>query len=279
MTDRFLAGRVALLTGGATGICRATALAMADAGADIVIGSLTEDVRAPAVAREGHTIVTDHDLENTRQDILRCSVRAISQPLNVAIDASCDAIVDAAVKDFGKIDILVNGAGSSLSMSMVDHDDAAWHRLIDVNLTGCYRMIKRVLPAMMERRWGRIINIASTAASIGEKTRAAYCASKSGILGLTRAVALEGAPHGVTCNAISPGGVVTQQAINAVTLELEMKGIDKTALEFLDETTLDKPQCRHVTAEEIAAMALYLCQDNALSTTAQNLTVDGGNLW
>ena len=140
-------------------------------------------------------------------------------------------------------------------------------------------MIKRVLPAMMERRWGRFINIASTAASIGEKTRAAYCASKSGILGLTRAVALEGAPHGVTCNAISPGGVVTQQAINAVTLELEMKGIDKTALEFLDETTLDKPQRRHVTAEEIAALALYLCQDNALSTTAQNLTVDGGNLW
>ena len=279
MTDRFLAGRVALLTGGATGICRATALAMADAGADICIGSLTEDVRAPAVAREGHTIVTDQDLENTRQDILRCGVRATSRPLNVAFDASCDAIVDAAVKDFGKIDILVNGAGSSLSMSMVDHDDAAWHRLIDVNLTGCYRMIKRVLPAMMERRWGRIINIASTAANIGEKTRAAYCASKSGILGLTRAVALEGAPHGVTCNAISPGGVVTQQAINAVTLELEMKGIDKTALEFLDETTLDKPQRRHVTAEEIAAMALYLCQDNALSTTAQNLTVDGGNLW
>ena len=102
MTDRFLAGRVALLTGGATGICRATALAMADAGADIVIGSLTEEVRAPAVAREGHTIVTNQDLENTRQDILRCGARAISRPLNVAIDASCDAIVDAAMKDFGK---------------------------------------------------------------------------------------------------------------------------------------------------------------------------------
>ena len=279
MSDRFLSGQVALITGGATGICRATALAMASAGADIVIGSLTEAARLPIVDREGHTVVTDEDLEKARKEISDAGVQVQAHALNVAVNESCDAIVEATIQEFGKVDILVNGAGSSLSMSMVNHDDEAWHRVIDVNLNGAYRMIKRALPGMMERKSGRIINIASTAASIGEKTRAAYCASKSAILGLTRAVALEGAPNAVTCNAISPGGVVTQQAINAVTLELEMKGIKTPVEEFFDATAAEKPQKRHVESREIAALALFLCRADALSITGQDLTVDGGNLW
>ncbi len=279
MGDQFLSGRTALITGGATGICRATALAMASAGANIIIGSLTEQVKQKYVKREGHTVVTEDDLEQTRQEILALGVHAQAHALNVSRNESCDAIVESAINEFGKIDILVNGAGSSLSMSMVDHDDEAWHRIVDVNLNGAYRMIKRTLPGMMDRDWGRIINIASTAASIGEKTRAAYCASKSGILGLTRAVALEGAPSGVSCNAISPGSVITQQAINAVTLELEMKGIGKTVDQYLAESAARTPQRRHVEAKEIAALALFLCQADAFSITGQDLTVDGGNLW
>ena len=279
MSEKYLSGRVALIIGGATGICRATALAMAGAGADIVIGSLTEAVRLPKIEREGHTVVTDTDLEKTKQEIAEFGVRVHAEPLNVAVDASCDNLVNTAIREFGQVDILVNGAGSSLSMSMVDHEDAAWHRVIDVNLNGAYRMIKRTLPGMMDREWGRIINIASTAASIGEKTRAAYCASKSAILGLTRAVALEGAPNGVSCNAISPGGVVTQQAINVVTLELEMKGIDTPVEQFFEESAREKPQKRHVESNELAALALFLCRSDALSITGQDLTVDGGNLW
>ena len=279
MGDQYLSGRVALITGGATGICRATALAMANAGANIVIGSLTEQVRLKKVKREGHTVVSEAGLEKTRKEIIDLGVKAQAHALNVATNESCDAIVESAINEFGRIDILVNGAGSSLSMSMIDHDDEAWHRVVDVNLNGAYRMIKRTLPGMMDREWGRIINIASTAASIGEKTRAAYCASKSGILGLTRAVALEGAPRGVSCNAISPGSVITQQAINAVTLELEMKGINQTVDQYLAESAAGTPQRRHVEAREIAALALFLCQADAFSITGQDLTVDGGNMW
>ena len=127
--------------------------------------------------------------------------------LDVCADSSVQACFDAIVERFGKIDILINAAGSSARKLMLDHPDDIWQRIIDTNLNGPYRTIRRCFPGMVERRWGRIVNFASTAANIGYVRHDAYCASKAGLLGLTRCVALEGAPFGVSCNAINPGWV------------------------------------------------------------------------
>ena len=110
---------------------------------------------------------------------------------------------------FGKVDILANAAGITAEKLICGHSEQLWLKVMDVNANGPFRTIKLILPGMIERRWGRIINISSTAASVGAKTSGAYCASKAAVLGLTRCVALEGAEHGVSCNAISPGWVQT----------------------------------------------------------------------
>ena len=111
----------------------------------------------------------------------------------------------AAVAALGPIDIFVNAAGVSAQQAMVDHDDRTWTSVIDINLNGAYRTIKRCFPAMAEKGWGRIINIASTAAVVGYPRHSAYCAAKAALLGLARCVALEGAASGISCNAINPG--------------------------------------------------------------------------
>ena len=110
----------------------------------------------------------------------------------------------------GVPNILVNSAGISIHHKVCDHSDEDWHAVIDTNLNGPFRMIRSCLPAMMNAKWGRIVNIASTAASTAVATHAAYCASKSGLLGLTRSVALEGAHCGVTCTSVSPTWVETE---------------------------------------------------------------------
>ena len=121
---------------------------------------------------------------------------------------------------------------------MCGHPDELWHQVIDINLNGVYRTIKLCLPGMIDRKWGRIINIASTAASVGSPTNAAYCASKAAVVGLTHCVALEGAPHGVTCNAISPGWVETDLGKNWMRQLAETEG--KCLAEIYGENKTDK---------------------------------------
>ena len=187
-----LEGRTAVVIGGCTGLGKVLSVGLARAGADVV----------PTSRREVEVNATADEVAALGRRTLRLCTDVTDRP-------SIERLLAACVAAFGKVDILANVAGMGAEQPVCGHPDALWDAVIDTNLTGCYRMIKLCLPGMIERGWGRIINIASTAANVGAKDNPAYCASKSGLLGLTRCVALEGAPHGVTCNAINPGFVNT----------------------------------------------------------------------
>ena len=276
MDDKYLKGRAAMVTGGASGQGRAIALALAKAGAAVAIGSLTTRNAKPLPREDGYYPRADA-LETTRKELAALGVRAIACDLDVRSDDSVQAFHDAAVNAFGKVDILTNAAGICSEMPICGHTDEMWHKIIDVNLNGYYRTIKRCLPGMIERKWGRIVNIASTAASVGAKDNAAYCASKAAILGLTRCVALEGAPHGVSCNAISPGFVDTGMADLSIRSAAAMKG--QTPEKFRAEAIAGLPQKRFIQPDEIGALAAFLCRDEAFGITTENITVAAGSLW
>jgi NAD(P)-dependent dehydrogenase (short-subunit alcohol dehydrogenase family) len=276
MSDRFLAGRAAMVTGGASGMGRAMALAFAEAGADVAIGSLLA-----GGARETGELVNmpgAAELESTRAEIETRGVRAVAVNLDVTSSESVRAFYDATVAAFGKVDILANAAGITAEQTVSGHPDALWEKVVDVNLTGTYRAIKLCLPGMIEGRWGRIINIASTAASVGAASSGAYCASKAGVVGLSRCVALEGAEHGVTCNAISPTWVETAFGtawMSNIAEEQEGRAGDA----YIDDVKSQSPQKRLVQPTEIGALAAFLCRDEAFGITMQDLTVSAGSLW
>ena len=209
MSDTFLDGRAALVTGGASGMGRAIALALASAGADVAIGSRLREGEADTTTGEVVYLPGRSELDATAGEIEALGASALAMGLDVASMDSVRGFCDAAAARFGKVDILVNAAGITAEHTIAGHDDALWDRVIEVNLTGTYRTITLCLPGMIERKWGRIVNIASTAAAVGAATSGAYCASKAAVVGLSRCVALEGAAHGVTCNAISPTWVET----------------------------------------------------------------------
>ena len=275
MSESFLQGRVAAVTGGASGMGRAMAVALAAAGADVAIGSLLAD-QGKSVG-EVAFLPGQEMLEDARAEIESLGRRCMAVGLDVTDDASIDAFA-AAAENLGPVDILANAAGITAEQTIVGHSDALWNKVIDVNLNGTYRAIKRVLPGMIDRKWGRIINIASTAASVGAVTSGAYCASKAGVVGLTRCVALEGAPHGVTCNAISPTWVDTSFGRDW------MKDIAETQEgrsgdAYIADVKAANPQGRLIAPSEIGALAVFLCRDEAFGITMQDLTVSAGSLW
>jgi 3-hydroxybutyrate dehydrogenase len=276
--DSYLKGRAAVVTGGASGQGRAIALALAARGADVAVGSYLAD--RPALEPGSDTYLpAPEELASVEAEIAAFGVRVLGAALDVRSNESCAAFYDRALTAFGKIDILANAAGIGAEQPLCGHPDALWDAVIDTNLTGCYRMIKRCLPGMIERRWGRIINIASTAANIGAKDNPAYCASKAGILGLTRCVALEGAPFGVTCNAINPGFVDTGMMRSSVRTWLKAEGKGRTEEAFIAEIAAGYPQKRIIQPREIGALAAFLCHDDALGLTMEDITVAAGSLW
>lgn len=279
MQDRYLAGRTAWVTGGASGMGRATALRLARAGANVAVGSLVESQRAVALEDQNVHTPPDKALAETRAEIAAHGVGALALPLDVCSDSSVDTFHRSAVAEFGHIDILVNAAGSSARKLIIDHPDALWHRMIDVNLNGPYRTIKRCFPGMIERRYGRIINIASTAANVGYVRHSAYCAAKAGLLGLTRCVALEGAAHNVSCNAVNPGWVATDSNYSACEQEIAIAGLDITVEEYRRRVAEDLPQKRFLDPDEVAALIAFLCRDEAFGITAEAITIAMGSHW
>jgi len=274
MAERELEGRVALVTGGGTGQGRAAALALAAMGADIVFGSYVAQGGEKAV---GTTFPTDDEMREVAAAIEQHGVKAHGQHHDVRSDESCDALVAAATERHGRIDILANVAGICIQGPISGHDDANWDTVIDINLTGAYRMVKRCLPGMIERGWGRIVIVASTAANVGAPNYGAYCASKAGTLGLMRCTALEGAPHGVTCNAINPGFVDTGMVKHD--MEALARLNDITIEEAYRQSAAVSPQNRMLEPEEIAAMIAFLCTEGARGITMEDIDVAMGSLW
>jgi len=279
--SRPLAGRAALVTGGASGMGRATARALAAMGADVAVGSLVASQRSTVLpGQNAHTPDDDH-LDEARRELEALGVRAIARPLDVASDDSVEAFFGAAVAAFGKVDILINAAGSSARALMAEHPDELWHRMMAVNLDGPYRTIRRALPGMMERGWGRIVTFSSTAGQVGFVRHAAYCASKTAVLGLVRCVALEGAAHGVTCNAICPGWTATDSARSAAIQEMKIAGIEGRSIEeyWADQTAIHVPQNRMMDPSEPGGYAAWLCTDEARGIAGEVLRISAGSSW
>jgi 3-hydroxybutyrate dehydrogenase len=252
-----LADRVALVTGGGRGIGRAIALAFAREGASVAV-----------VAR------TAAEVEAVAAEVRAQGRKAVALPGDVTDSARVESVARAAAEALGPIQILVNNAGLAVSAKVLDTDDALWERHLRVNLTGAFYMSRAVLPGMLAARWGRIVNIASTAARQGFPYVAAYVASKHGLLGLTRALALEVVAAGVTVNAICPGYVATDLTRESARRIQEKTG--RTYEQAIESLAAFSPQRRLIEPEEVAALAVMLASDEARGVTAQAWNVDGG---
>jgi NAD(P)-dependent dehydrogenase (short-subunit alcohol dehydrogenase family) len=251
-----LAGKRALITGASRGIGRTIALVLADAGAAVAVTARSLD-----------------DLQTLAAEVAASGGHAYPVVCDVADPEQVTAMVTAVQAEMGGVDILVNNAGIAASHKFVTHPDELWHRVLAVNLTSVYYVTKAVAPMMLAQQWGRIINIASVAAKAGGKYVAAYTASKHGLLGLTRALAVELVPH-ITVNAICPGYVDTPMTDNAISNMVARTGM--TAVEAQTFLAKTNPQQRLIEPEEVAAVALLLAQEISRGITGQAINVDGG---
>ncbi|MDQ3907209.1 MAG: SDR family oxidoreductase [Acidobacteriota bacterium] len=256
-----LHGKIALITGGGRGIGRAVALAFAREGASVALLARTEaEIRRAA--------------EEIQEE---CRVATMYKTCDVSDAASVSAAFEDVAYTFGEgVSILVNNAGVAESAPLVKTDDELWHRHLAINLTGTFYCTRAALPAMIGRGWGRVINVASIAAKTGAAYIAAYAASKHGVLGLTRSVALEVATKGVTVNAICPGYVDTDMTTRALRNIEEKTG--RPAADALEAIKRMSAQQRLVTPEEVAAVALLLASDEGRGITGQAINVDGGTV-
>ena len=248
MSDQQLRARVAVVTGASRGIGRQIANALAEAGATTAL-----------VGRDAAA------LEDTRNAItVRCG-RAEVFVADVSEETVVERLRDQVNERLGTPDILINNAGIILRKPMLEFSSEEWNRLIKTNLTGPFLCARAFAPGMIAKKFGRIVNITSIFSHVGYPGRSAYCASKTGLLGLTKALALELAPHNVTVNGVSPGPIATDMNTG------QMLDSVKNA-EFLARI----PVGRWGRPEEIGALTAFLCSEAAGFITGTDILVDGG---
>lgn len=275
--NEFLRGKTALITGGLSGIGLAIAESLAEHGANIAVGS--RGAGSDAVLPDAAQSTVQNDIDQVSARLAKLGQSVFVGHLDVRDDASVTGFVRRAEAELGPIDILVNAAGTTAEQGVVGHSDVLWDRIIDTNLTGAFRATRACLSGMMGRGWGRVINIGSTAATVGWKDNPAYCASKAGLLGFTRCVALEGADHGVGCTMISPTWVETELMRNNTAQIAEREGKGRTGKDIMTEIATQHPQGRIIQPHEIAAMAVFLCRDEAFGLSMDNIQITGGAIW
>lgn len=244
-----LSGRLAVVVGGTSGIGRSLALGLADAGANVIATG----------RRASHVDAVAAEIEHRGRRTLR-------QPADVADAASLVRLSDRAIAEFGTVDIVVAAAGITKRVPTLKMTDEDWQQIVDTNLTGMMRTYRAFAPAMVERKSGRLIGIASLASFVGLHEVAAYTAAKAGVAGLTRALAVEWAPYSVTVNAIAPG--VFETDLNRELLR------GPRGQEFLVRT----PMKRFGRVEELVGTAVFLASDAAAFVTGHIVAVDGGFL-
>ena len=243
-----LTGRVALVTGGGRGLGRAISLALGRQGADVAVNYRSNVDSAAEVVTE-----------------IRAMGRAA---ITIQGDTSagreaCEAIVKAAIDEFGKVDILVNNAGITRDNLMMRMDEEEWESVLDTNLSGPFWMTRAIARPMLKARSGRIINMSSVAGRMGNVGQANYASAKAGLIGLTKSVARELASRGITCNAIAPGLIETELTAD----------ISEAARKFVIDST---PLGYIGSVEDVAAAAVYFASDESRYVTGQVLGVDGG---
>ena len=244
-----LTGRVAVVVGGTSGIGRTLALGLAEAGADVVVTGRRQALVDEAAAT----------IEGMGRRTLKIAA-------DVADESSLARVRDACLGELGAVDIMLVAAGTTKRVATLDMDEADWHRILETNITGTMRACRVFGAPMVARGRGRIITIGSLSSYVGLQEVAAYVASKSAVAGLTRALAVEWAPHGVTVNSIAPG--VFRTDLNKALLE------SARGQEFLMRT----PMKRFGRTEELVGAAIFLASDASSFVTGQLIVVDGGFL-
>jgi 3-hydroxybutyrate dehydrogenase len=256
LVTEMLNGKIALITGGGRGIGRAIALALAHHGARIAVAARTAEQVELAASAIGNG--------------------AIALVCDVSDSENVTRMFDETRERLGDVDILVNNAGIAESATIVTTSDELWHRHLAINLSGTFYCTRAALPAMLKKNWGRIINVASIAGKTGAPYIAAYSASKHGVLGLTRSVALEVAATGITVNAICPSYVDTDMVARGIERITTRTG--RSAEEALHSIEKMNPQNRLITPEEVAAVALLLASDEGRGINGQGINIDGGSV-
>jgi len=255
-----LAGRVSLVTGSTSGIGLGIARALAAAGSDIVLNGFG---KSEAIADAQSQIAADFN------------VRVSHSPADMSKPLSIREMIDTTLASFGRLDVLVNNAGIQYGAPLQEFPPEKWDAILAIDLSSAFHTSRLALPAMLDHKWGRIINIASAHGLVGSPFKAAYVAAKHGIVGLTKVIALETAEHGITCNAICPGYVYTPLVEAQIDGQAKAHGIPREKV-IRDVLLAQQPNKRFATVDELGALAVFLASEAAASVTGVALPVDGG---
>ncbi len=268
-----LSGKVAMITGASRGLGRACAIRFAQQGADLVILDIAEQL--PGVP---YRLGSESQLNHTAEMCRQYGAAVLAQQLDVRDLPAAEEAVKLTLARFGRIDILVNNAGIAAPSGKILHeiDESEWDLMIDVDLSGAWRMMKAVGKVMAAQRCGSIINVSSTAGSVGYRNFSGYVAAKHGVIGLTRAAALDYAPLRVRVNALLPGSVRDDAQMEGKMLSEIARALEVPVAEHEETFMQAQPMNSLIEPEDIAQAAVWLASDESRQVTGSLITVDGG---